>query len=193
MVKSQEHMIEEVIMNAPQTTDTSTDYRIHPQTYVGHVHLRVANLERSLDFYRDILGFQINQDMRTEPTPRKVVCLSANQYHHHVALAEFAGVTPQTSQQAGLFHVAFAYPNRWELARAVKHILDHDYPIDTYHEYGIGEAVNLRDPDGIPLELYYDRPESEWPRVDGQIRAFNKRVDADTILAELENEPPAAG
>ena len=179
-------------MSAPQTTSTTTEFRIHPQTHVGHVHLRVANLERSIAFYCDILGFHINQDMRTEPTPRKVVFLSANQYHHHVALAEFPGVTPQTSQQAGLFHVAFVYPSRWELARAVKHILDCGYPIDTYHEYGLGDGVNLRDPDGIPLELYYDKPETEWPRVDGQVRAYNKRIDAAAILAELENEPPVS-
>jgi catechol 2,3-dioxygenase len=179
-------------MSKQQTADTTTDHRIHPEMHVGHVHLRVANLERSLAFYRDLLGFHINQDMRTEPTPRKVVFLSSNEYHHYVALAEFPDVTPPTTQQAGLFHIAFLYPSRWELANAVKHILDHGYPIDTYHEYGPGEAVNLHDPDGIPLELYYDRPESEWPRVDGQVRAFNKRIDAATILAELENEPPTS-
>jgi catechol 2,3-dioxygenase len=77
------------------------------------------------------------------------------------------------------------------LARAVKRVLDRGYPIDTYHEYGIGEAVNLRDPDGIPLELYYDRPASQWPRVDGQLRVFNQRIEPATILAELDTEPPA--
>jgi len=178
-------------MTTTQAADTLTDYRIHPATQVGHVHLRVANLERSIAFYRDILGFHINQDFRIEPTPRQMALLSANDYHHHVALAEFAGVTPPTSQQAGLFHVALLYPSRLELARAIKRILDHGYPIDTYHEYGPGEAVNLRDPDGIPLELYWDRPPSEWPRVDGQLRVYNKRIDAATILAELDNQPPA--
>ena len=176
-------------MSAPNTTNPTTDYRIHPATIVGHVHLRVADLERSIAFYCDILGFHINQDMRTEPTPRRVVMVSSNDYHHYVALAEFAGVTPPTTQQAGLFHFALLYPSRRELARAVKHILDHGYPVDSYHEYGPGEAINLRDPDGIPLELYWDRPSAEWPRVDGQLRAFNERIDAATILAELENEP----
>src|SRR5690349_17833702 len=109
-------------MNAPPTTDTKTDYRIHPATHVGHVHLRVADLERAIAFYQDVLGFTINQDMRTEPTPRRVAFLSASQYHHHVALAEFADITPPTPRQAGLFHVAFVYPNRWELARALKQI-----------------------------------------------------------------------
>jgi catechol 2,3-dioxygenase len=176
-------------MSAPQTTETTTAYRIHPEAHVGHVHLRVANLERAIAFYRDILGMHINQDMRTEPTPRQVTMLSASQYHHHVALAEFPGVTPPATEQAGLFHIAFVYPNRRELARALKHILDSGYPIDSCHEYGPGEAVNLRDPDGIPLELYYDRPYDAWPRVDGQIRAFNQRIDPTTILAELD-EPP---
>jgi len=173
-------------MTTPQATGTRTSYQLPPTTHIGHVHLRVADLERSVAFYRDLLGFHINQDMRTEPTPRKVVFLSANNYHHHIALAEFAGVTPPVSTQAGLFHVAILCPSRLELARAVKHILDQGYPIDTYHEYGIGEAVNLRDPDGIPLELYYDRPPSEWPRHDGQLRIFNQRIDAATLLTGLE-------
>ncbi|HZP22498.1 MAG TPA: VOC family protein [Terriglobales bacterium] len=175
-------------MSLSEATGTTTAYRVHPATHVGHVHLRVANLERSLAFYRDILGLQVNQDMRGDPTPRKVAFLSANQYHHRVALAEFPGVVPPTSQQAGLFHIAFVYPSREELARAVKHVLDCGYPIDTCHEYGIGQAVNLRDPDGIPLELYYDRPESEWPRVDGQLRIFNQRIDVDVLLAYLDPE-----
>jgi catechol 2,3-dioxygenase len=177
-------------MTTLQTTGTTAPYRIDPATHVGHVHLRVADLERAIAFYRDVLGFHIHQDMRTEPIPRRVSFLSASHYHHHVALAEYAGVTPPTSRQAGLFHVAFAYPSRRELARALKHIQDCGYPIDSCHEYGIGEAVNLSDPDGIPLELYYDRLEEDWPRVDGQMRAFNRRIEPSVILAELENDPP---
>lgn len=177
-------------MTAPHTTSTTASYRIDPATHVGHVHLRVADLERAIAFYCDVLGFHINQDMRTEPQPRRVTFLSASSYHHHVALAEFADVTPPTSRQAGLFHIALAYPSRRELARALKHILDCGYPIDSCHEYGPGESVNLTDPDGIPLELYYHRPEKDWPRVDGQVRAFNKRIDPSIILAELENKPP---
>ena len=177
-------------MSMSEAAGTTTAYGVHPAMHVGHVHLRVANLERSLAFYRDILGLQVNQDMRSDPTPRNVAFLSANQYHHRVALAEFSGLVPSTSQQAGLFHIAFLYPSREELARAVKHVLDCGYPIDTCHEYGIGQAVNLRDPDGIPLELYWDRSYEEWPRVGGELRIFNKRIDPTTILAELENEPP---
>ena len=173
-------------MTAQQTTSTTTEYRIHPETHVGHVHLRIANLERAIAFYRDLLGFTITLDMRTEPKPRQLAFLSASHaaghYHHHVALAEFPGVTPPTTQQAGLFHIAFLYPSRLELAQALRRILDHGYPIDSCHDYGVGEAVNLRDPDGIPLELYYDRG-------DDQLRMFNQRIDAATILAELENKP----
>ena len=178
-------------MRARETSDAPVLYRAHPETRIGHVHLRVANLEKAIAFYRDILGFHINQDMRIEPTPRQVVLLSANEYHHYVALAEFPDVTPPTVQQAGLFHFAILYPNRRELALALKHILNCNYPVDSCHEYGPGEAVNLRDPDGIPLELYYDRPYDQWPRVDGIVRAFNERIDPNTILAELENEPPS--
>ena len=116
-------------MTAPQVRSTTTGYHIHPETHVGHVHLRVANLERAIAFYRDLLGFTITNDMRTELKPRQVAFLSASHaaghYHHHVALAEFPGVTAPTTQQAGLFHIAFLYPSRWELARALRRILDH--------------------------------------------------------------------
>src|SRR5690348_4734529 len=99
------------MMSTAQLTHETTEYRLPPEMHVGHVHLRVADLERSLAFYRDILSFHINQDMRTEPTPRQVAFLSSNEYHHYVALAEFPNVTPATAQQAGLFHIAFLYPN----------------------------------------------------------------------------------
>jgi len=178
-------------MSASDVIDRTIAYRLPPAMHVGHVHLRVADLERSLAFYRDILGLHINQDFRADPTPRQVAMLSSNDYHHYVAIAEFPNVTPVTSKEAGLFHIAFLYPSRREFALAVKNILDRGYPIDTYHEYGPGEAVNLRDPDGIPLELYWDRPASEWPRVDCQLRVYNKRIDAATILAALDDRSPA--
>ncbi len=175
-------------MNAQPMSQTTTAYVAPAETRVGHVHFRVANLERAIAFYQDMLGFHINQDMRTEPIPRQVAFLSTNEYHHYVALAEFPEVTPPTTQQAGLFHVALVYPNRRELARVLKRLVDAGYPVDSCHEYGTGEAINLRDPDGIPLELYYDRPYDELPRVDGKIRAFNQRIEPATILSELQKE-----
>ncbi len=158
-----------------------------PQTVnVGHVHLIVSDLDRSLAFYCDVLGFHINEDMRAEPNPRKVVFLSSNDIdHHHVALMEMNNIQPYPSGIAGLFHIAFLYPSRSALAQALRQILDRGYPIDHCHDYGTGEAINLRDPDGIPLELYYSLPQEEWPRVDGQVRVFNKKIQAEDILEAL--------
>ena len=165
-------------------------YELPETVLVGHVHLIVADLDRSLAFYRDIMGFHINQDMRTEPNPRKVVFLSSNNSeHHHVALMEMNQVEPYPSKgHAGLFHIAFLYPGRYEMALALKHILDSGYPVDHCHDYGTGEAVNLRDPDGIPLELYYGLPPETWPRVDGQVRVYNRKIEASDILQALKQE-----
>ena len=165
-------------------------YSLPENVSVGHVHLIVSDVERSLAFYRDILGFHISEDMRTEPNPRKVVFLTANDAdHHHVALMEMMMLQPYPQGgHLGLFHIAFLYPNRYELALALKNILDQGYPIDHCHDYATGEAINLRDPDGIPLELYYSLPPETWPRVDGQIRVINRKIEAEEILQALRQE-----
>ena len=166
------------------------EYRLPQTVSVGHVHLIVSDLERSIAFYCNLLGFHISEDMRTEPTPRNVVFLTANdEEHHHVALMEMPQFQPYPSGgHIGLFHIAFLYPNRYELALALKHILDEGYSIDHCHDYATGEAVNLRDPDGIPLELYYGLPSETWPRVDGQVRVINRKIEAEEILQALKEE-----
>ncbi len=168
----------------------NSSYHLPETVFVGHVHLIVANLERSIAFYRDILGFHIHEDMRTEPNPRNVVCLTANDAeHHHVALMEKSQVEPYPSTgHAGLFHIAFLYPSRYDMALALKHILDSGYEVDHCHDYGTGEAVNLRDPDGIPLELYYGNAPETWPRVDGQVRVYNRKIEARDILQALKQQ-----
>jgi catechol 2,3-dioxygenase len=162
---------------------------IPPETRVGHIHLIVADLERSVAFYRDVLGFHITEYMSDEPQPRRLAFLSANDYHNHVSLMEMKGVKPPPPGSTGLYHVGLLYPSRRAVAQALKRVLDHGHAIEHCHDYGVGEAVILRDPDGIPLELSYDRPEREWPRVDGQLRMFTKKVDPADLLAELEHEP----
>jgi len=168
----------------------NNQYRLPESVSVGHVHLIVSDLERSLAFYRDILGFHVSEDMRTEPNPRRVVFLTAKDAdHHHVALMEMMMLQPYPrGGHLGLFHIAFLYPNRYELALALKNILDQGYPIEHCHDYATGEAVNLRDPDGIPLELYYSLTPETWPRVDGQIRVINRKIEADEILQALQQE-----
>ena len=162
-------------------------YDLPQSVCVGHVHFIVTNLERSIAFYRDVLGFHITEDMRTEPQPRAVTFLAAeDEAHHHVALMEMSHFQPVPSGCSGLYHVAFLYPSRFALALAVKHILDVGYPIDHCHDYGTGEAVNLRDPDGIPLELYYSLDPQVWPRVDGQVRVYNRKIEVDVLLEELK-------
>lgn len=153
---------------------------------VGHVHFVVTNLERSIDFYTRILGFHITEDRRIEPNPRQMAFLSANDYHHQIALMEMAHYQPVPKGYAGLYHAAFLYPGPYELAVVVKHIVDLKYPIDLCHDYGIGKFVNLRDPDGIPLELYYDYPPEQWPRVDGQLRMTHRNVSIEELLQPLE-------
>ncbi len=164
-------------------------YNLPESVCVGHVHFIVTDLDRSIAFYRDILGFHINEDMRTEPNPRRVAFLCSNSTeHHHVALMEMSQFQPVPSGYAGLYHAAFLYPNRYALAQALKHILDQGYPIDHCHDYGTGEAINLRDPDGIPLELYYALDPELWPRVDGQVRVYNRKIEASDLLQELQQQ-----
>ena len=134
---------------------------IHPAVRVGHVHLRVADLDRSLAFYRDALGFGVVADGR--PVGLDAAFLAAGDYHHHIGLNtwESQGAEPPPPH-TGLYHVAFVYPDRAELVRAVERLNQHGYPIDHASDHGATVSVYLEDPDGNGVELYYDRPRADW-------------------------------
>ena len=160
--------------------------RTHPGTRIGHVHLKVANIERALGFYRDLLGFEVTQQYGED-----AVFLSAGGYHHHIGLNTWGGrdVPPAPPNTAGLFHLAILYPERRELARMLKRLLDIGYPLDGASDHGVSEALYLRDPDDNGVELYWDRPREEWPRPkDGAgVAMFTRPLDLKgLLLAELE-------
>jgi catechol 2,3-dioxygenase len=141
---------------------------IHPAVRVGHVHLRVADIDRSLAFYRDALGFRVVADGRSRGLD--MVFLAAGDYHHHVALnsIETAGATPPPPGRTGLYHVAFLYPDRRELVRALRRLLEHGVAVDHATDHGGTVSLYLADPDGNGVELYYDRPRAAWFGEDGR-------------------------
>ena len=149
----------------------STDNGIHPAVRVGHVHLHVSDLDRALAFYRDALGFRLTGDGRPLGLPMAFV--AAGDYHHHVALNTF--------KPSGLYHVAFNYPDRRELSRAVARLIERGYAIDHATDHGGTVAVYLEDPDGNGIELSYDRPRAAWFDADGNPVLKNDRIDLDPI------------
>ena len=154
-------------------------YKISPKTQIGHVHLTVKNMEKSLIFYRDILGFEVQQHIGG------AAFLSAGGYHHHIGLniwsAEYAS-KPEEGQ-IGLYHFAILYPDRKELAKAVRIIIDSNYPITGSADHGVSEAVYLKDPDGNGIEIYYDKPKSDWPLdKDGKLKMFTKHLDINSLI-----------
>jgi catechol 2,3-dioxygenase len=155
---------------------------IHPATRIGHVHLKVADLERALRFYCGVLGFQITQ--RYGP---QAAFVSAGGYHHHVGLNtwESLGGKPPPRGSTGLFHVAILYPDRAQLADALRRLVNAGIEIDGASDHGVSEAIYLRDPDQNGIELYYDRPESEWPRdAKGELEMVTLPLDLKALLSE---------
>jgi catechol 2,3-dioxygenase len=155
---------------------------IHPETRIGHVHLKVADLERSLKFYRDLLGFEVTQRYGDG-----AVFLSAGGYHHHIGLNtwESLGAAPPPRRSTGLYHTAILYPNRQELARALKKIVEANYPLEGASDHGVSEAIYLRDPDDNGVELYRDRDPADYPRdQNGHLAMSNKALDLQALLAE---------
>ena len=155
---------------------------IHPDTRIGHVHLTVADLDRSLRFYRDVLGFEV-----TTRYGSNAVFLSAGGYHHHIGLNTWAGrgAPPPPPGTTGLYHFAILFPDRNTLAAAVRRVLQASIPLEGAADHGVSEAIYLRDPDGNGVELYRDRPESEWPRApDGTLVMHTNPLDLEKLLAE---------
>ena len=157
----------------------------HKETQVGHIHLTVGDLDRSLAFYRDLLGFEVSARYGDS-----AVFLSAGGYHHHIGLNTWAGVgaTPAPKGYAGMYHVAFLYPSRLELAKVLKNLIDAGYPLDGSADHGVSEAIYLRDPDGNGVELYVDRPRKEWKVAnDGMVEMVTEPLDINSILRELHH------
>ena len=154
----------------------------HPAVRVGHVHLRVADLDRAIAFYRDALGFRLVVDGRTAGVD--VVFLAAGDYHHHIGLNtwESAGATPPPPGHTGLYHVAFVYPDRRELGKAVQRLIDHGVEPDHATDHGGTVSVYLDDPDGNGVELYYDRPRADWFDADGRPVLRNERIEIEDLI-----------
>jgi catechol 2,3-dioxygenase len=156
--------------------------QIDPGTDIGHVHLKVADLERALGFYRDILGFELMQRLGDQ-----AAFLSAGGYHHHIGLNtwESRGGSPPPPGTTGLYHVAVRFPTRAALARTLRRVLDAGIRIDGASDHGVSEAIYLRDPDGNGVELYWDRPKEAWPRQpDGGLAMITAPLDLRGLIAE---------
>jgi len=159
---------------------------IHPEVRIGHVHLKVADLERTLAFYVGVLGFELTQRFG-----RGAAFVSAGGYHHHIGLNtwESRGGSAPAPGTTGLYHVAILYPTRRELADALRRLGDAGIQLDGAADHGVSEALYLRDPDGNGIELYWDRPESEWPKTtDGELAMVSDPLDLADLLAELDRE-----
>jgi catechol 2,3-dioxygenase len=154
---------------------------IDPQTRIGHVHLKVADLERALAFYQGVLGFEV-----TARLGRSAVFLSAGGYHHHIGLNtwESRGGNPPAPGTTGLYHVAILYPSRAALADALHRLLEAKITLDGASDHGVSEALYLRDPDGNGIELYWDRPREEWPQSPaGELVMYTRPLDLTSLLA----------
>jgi catechol 2,3-dioxygenase len=157
---------------------------VHPDVRIGHVHLKVSDLDRAVAFYRDVLGFTLTQRFGTQ-----AAFLSAGGYHHHIGLNtwESGGGTPPPLGHTGLYHAAILYPDRRELARALQRLITRRVPITGASDHGVSEAIYLNDPDGNGLELYVDRPRAEWPRNEqGELRMNTGPLDVAGLLATLQ-------
>ncbi|MCZ2130774.1 MAG: VOC family protein [Bacteroidia bacterium] len=161
----------------------SKDYRIPAQTRIGHVHLKVADLERSLEFYRDLLGFELTMMYGSQ-----AAFISAGGYHHHIGLNALHSkdAPPASKDGVGLYHTAILYPTRKELAIIYDRLRRVYYPLTGASDHGVSEALYLDDPDGNGVELYWDRPKELWPsQADGSLDMFTKALDLENLLKEI--------
>lgn len=159
-------------------------YTIPPQTRIGHVHLKVADLNRSLEFYRDLLGFELTMMYGSQ-----AAFISAGGYHHHIGLNTWHSKdAPAASKEGvGLYHTAILYPTRKDLAVIFDRLQKANYPFTGASDHGVSEALYLDDPDGNGVELYWDKPKEQWPtKKDGSIDMFTKPLNLDSLLSELK-------
>ena len=158
-------------------------YKVPPQTRIGHVHLKVADLERSLGFYQDLLGFEL-----ITMYGEQAAFISAGGYHHHIGLNTWhsLGASPATRDGVGLFHVAILYPTRKDLAFIFHRLQEFSYPLTGASDHGVSEALYLDDPDGNGVELYWDKPKELWPvKSDGTIHMYTRSLDLQGLIHEL--------
>lgn len=159
-------------------------YKIPAQTRIGHIHLKVADLDRSLAFYRDLLGFEL-----TMMYGNQAAFISAGGYHHHIGLNTWhsKNAPPASREGVGLYHTAIVYPARKDLAVILDRLRQANYPLTGASDYGVSEALYLDDPDGNGVELYWDRPKELWPtKSDGSLNMFTKPLNMASLLGELE-------
>jgi catechol 2,3-dioxygenase len=162
-------------------------YKVPPATRIGHVHLKVADIERALRFYRDLLGFEVTQWYGSN-----AVFLSAGGYHHHIGLNTWYSkdAQPAPVRAAGLFHVAILYATRRELAEVVKRLLAAGYPLTGASDHGVSQAIYLNDPDQNGVELYWDKPKEQWPfDKEGNLQMVTEALDLDDLLSEAPFPP----
>ncbi len=159
------------------------NYKIPAGTGIGHVHLKVADLKRALDFYNGILGFEITQYYGSD-----AAFVSAGGYHHHIGLNTWQSknAPPPPVRSTGLFHVAILYPERKDLAAVLQQLIHHKWPLTGASDHGVSEALYLNDPDENGIELYWDRPKDEWPFVNGKLNMVTLPLDLENLLLELQ-------
>lgn len=167
-------------MSPSESSAASVERPVDPETRIGHVHLKVSDLERALRFYCGVLGFEL-----TQRYGREAAFVSAGGYHHHIGLNtwESKGGSPPPVGTTGLYHLAILYPSREALADALKRLIAARIPLDGASDHGVSEALYLRDPDGNGLELYWDRPRDTWPRnPDGSVNMYTQPLDLEELV-----------
>jgi catechol 2,3-dioxygenase len=160
------------------------DYKVPAQTKIGHVHLKVSDIEQSLKFYRDILGFEITQHYGSS-----AVFLSAGGYHHHIGLNTWhsKNAAPAPINSAGLYHLAILYPTRKDLAEVLMRLIQAKYPLTGASDHGVSHALYLNDPDRNGVELYWDLPKEQWPvDAEGNLQMITEALDLEDLLNELK-------
>ena len=163
---------------------------INPGVRIGHVHLKVADIDRALAFYCGVLGFGLTQRIG-----KQAAFISAGGYHHHIGLNtwESRGGSPPALGTTGLYHLAILYPTRAQLADALRRLIEANIPLEGASDHGVSEALYLRDPDDNGVELYWDRPQNQWPRTaEGELAMVTHRLDLASLLKEAEKMPQAA-